>query len=449
MTECRGQVLLFQGEKSKKVVGEFSGGEMSSDGGLMLLRDYEKSFGVTRRFAECFTDYRKQDQVEHSVEALVMQRLFALCAGYEDLNDHDALRRDPVFELAVGESLAGRCTLNRVENSKVGKAAGDRYCRIEAKGDDLERFYVREYLRATKRAPKEIIIDADANDVTLYGKQEGRAFHGFYGDYCYLPLSLYAGDHLLFTKLRPSNIDASSGTVEALKIVVPEIRKRFPKVRIILRADSGFARDEIMAFCESNRVDYVLGLAKNERLIAHIGSQMEKAQELHVSTGRAARVFTEFTYETLDSWSRKRRVVAKAEHLEKGANPRFIVTSLSRSLFATAELYEELYCARGNMENRIKEQLQLFSDRLSVHTFHGNQVRLYFCAAAYVLMTAFRLRALKGTELARAHFDTIRLKLFKLGVKVVTSVRRVLLEFAESYPYRELFLRVHGALNAP
>jgi len=449
MTECNQQRFGFQVEESRQVVGEFNGGAMSSDGGLMLLREFERQFGVTKRFACCFVDHRRQEQVEYSVEALVAQRIYALCAGYEDLNDHDALRTDPIIRLAVGDELAGRHTLNRVENSKVGQAKHHRYCKVEVIPAAVEQFFVKEYLRAIRSAPKEIIIDADANDVTLYGKQEQRHFHAFYGEYCYLPLSFYAGDHLLFTKLRPSDIDASLGTVEALQIIVPKIRRRFPKARIILRGDSAFAREEIMAHCEANGIEYVLGLAKNQRLTAKIADELNKAQRLYSESGKSARVFTEFRHETLESWSRKRRVIAKAEHLEKGANPRFIVTSLKRSQRRAIELYEELYCARGDMENRIKEQLQLFSDRLSVHTFEGNTLRHYFSAVAYVLMAAFRRRALRNTELARAYFDTIRLKLFKLGARVLTSVRRVVIQFTESYPFRALFADAYRALLSP
>jgi hypothetical protein len=306
----------------------------------------------------------------------------------------------------------------------------------------VDRMLVEVFRQAHREAPPEIIFDLDCTDDPLHGEQEGRFFHGYYGHYCYLPLYLFCGEHLLAARLRPSNIDAAAGAVEELARIVAQIRASWPEVRITVRGDSGFCREELMTWCADNQVDYVLGLAKNERLKAEIGEERAQAAEQSGQTGRATRVFKEFWYQTRESWSRARRVVAKAESLEKGPNPRFVVTSLRAAQWPAQGLYEQLYCARGEMENRSKEQLLLFADRTSTARLHSNQVRLYFSAVAYLLLEALRRLGLKGTELAQAQCATLRLKLLKIGALIRITVRKVWVSLASGYPYAVLFRHV-------
>jgi hypothetical protein len=388
------------------VVGRFDGGAITSDAGGLLLREVEKRTGIIARFAACFRDYRKAEQVEHTVKELVAQRVYALALGYEDLNDHEQLRADPLLAILAekpdpsgesrvrerdrGKALAGKSTLNRLELTKATVDEKERYKKMVMNQGEVDRLLVEIFLEAHEQPPAEIILDLDATDDPVHGHQEGRFFHGYYGHYCYLPLYIFCGDHLLGGRLRPSNLDASAGCVEELVRIVSQIRQAWPQVKITLRGDSGFCREELMRWCEQEGVDYVLGLAKNPRLKAEIRSAQEQAAAEYAQTGRAARVFQEFRYQTRESWSRARRVVAKAEHLEKGANPRLVVTSLPEAAWEARALYEDLYGARGEMENRLKEQLMLFADRTSTAFLRSNQNRLYFSSVAYLLLEALR-----------------------------------------------------------
>ncbi|HZD92894.1 MAG TPA: IS1380 family transposase, partial [Candidatus Sulfotelmatobacter sp.] len=396
---------------------------------------------MVRQFAACFRDYRNVDLIEHTVEELVAQRIYGLALGYEDLNDHEELRKDPLLAVLVEkcdpdrEWLAGKSTLNRLELTPSTASAKARYKKIVADHAAVDRLFVEVFLAAHPQAPAQIILDLDATDDPLHGNQEGRFFHGYYGHYCYLPLYIFCGEFLLGARLRPSNIDASAGSIEELQRIVKQIRAVWPEVRILVRGDSGFCREELMAWCEAASVDYVLGLAKNERLQTEIKKELRKAKRQYHETGRAARFFREFYYQTRKSWSRRRRVVAKAEHLEKGENPRFVVTSLTAAEWPAPALYEELYCARGEMENRIKEQLMLFADRTSTAYLRSNQLRLYFSSVAYMLLQMLRRLGLAGTELAKAQCATIRLKLLKIGALIRISVRKVWVSLAGGYPY--------------
>jgi Transposase DDE domain group 1 len=395
------------------------------------------------RFAARFDDARVQAQVEHRVAAMVAQRVFGIALGYENLVDHDQLRHDPVLAPLAGKlsarrrdcaPLAGKSTLNRLEHAPRGPS---RYHKIGHDGAAIERLFVDLFLDAHKTPPEEIILDLDATDDPLHGHQEGRFFHGYYDCHCYLPLYVFCGRHLLAAKLRRSNIDASAGAVEEVVRIVAQIRARWPKAGILLRADSGFARDEIMAWCEANGVDYVFGLARNERLVGAIADDLAAAEIESLSHGGPARRFADFAWRTLDSWSRTRRVVAKAEHLPKGPNPRFVVTSLAASTIDARALYEDIYCARGDAENRIKEQqLDLFADRTSAATMRANQLRLWFASFAYVLLDALRRIGLRHTQFATATCGTIRLKLLKIGAQVRTSVRRIKVAMTSACPYQ-------------
>jgi hypothetical protein len=446
------------------VVGRFDGGAITSDGGGLLLREVEKRTGIIAQFAACFTDHRNPERIEHTVKELVAQRVYALALGYEDLNDHDPLRHDPLLAVLAekadpsgesrarerdqGKALAGKSTLNRLELTGEVVSEEERYKKIVMDQEAVDRMLVEVFLQAHRDAPQEIVLDLDATDDPVHGNQEGRFFHGYYGHYCYLPLYIFCGDFLLGARLRPSNIDASAGCVEELERIAAQVRAAWPEVRIVVRGDSGFCREELMVWCEQHQVDYVLGLAKNERLKAEIATELEQAASAYAATGQTARVFKEFTYQTRQSWSRARRVVAKAEHLEKGSNPRFVVTSLAPQAWGARRLYEELYCARGEMENRIKEQLSLFADRTSTALLRSNQVRLYFSSVAYLLMEALRRLGLAGTELARVQCDTLRRKLLKIGAQIRITVRKVWVSLAGGYPYAALFAQVWAQLRA-
>ena len=452
-TECSQIGFEFHSLKNRAIRAQFDGGAITSDGGGLLLREVEKRTGILRRFATCFTDYRNPDLIEHRVEELVAQRVYGLALGYEDLNDHDELRKDPLLAVLVeksdpSETLAGKSTLNRLELTRATASAKERYKKIVLDHAAVDGMLVDVFLQAHPQAPQQIILDLDATDDPLYGKQEGRFFHGYYGHYCYLPLYIFCGEFLLGARLRPSNIDGAAGSVQELKRIVQQIRSAWPEVHIVVRGDSGFCREELMAWCEAEAVDYLLGLAKNERLKAEIQEPMKEAEALYRQSGRAARVFHEFVYQTRESWGRVRRVVAKAEYLKKGENPRFIVTSLSREPWPAQPLYEQHYCARGDMENRIKEQLMLFSDRTSTAYLCSNQLRLYFSSVAYVLLQMLRRLGLEGTELAKAQCTTIRLKLLKIGALIRITVRKVWVALAGGYPYAELFRQIHAKLSA-
>jgi hypothetical protein len=457
--------MTFQQLGRRAVIGRFDGGRISSDAGGLLLREVEKRFGIVKRFSGCFRDYREPQRTEHSVESLVGQRIYGMALGYEDLNDHDRLRYDVVMgvlcekvdptgsnrvrEKNQGKAIAGKSTLNRLELTPENANENSRYKKIVAEGEKIDELMVDLYIQSQAVAPGEVVLDVDATDDPLHGHQEGRFFHGYYAEYCYLPLYIFSGEHLLCARLRQANEDPASGVIVELKRIIGRLREVWPGVRIIVRGDSGFCRDEIMSYCEhKEKVDYVLGLAKNSRLIEQIELEMAEAQQLHQATQKAARVFKDFRYRTRRSWSSERRVVGKAEYLTKGANPRFIVTSMASEEKEARSLYEDFYCARGDMENRIKEQqLGLFADRTSTAWMRSNQLRLYFSSFAYILMQTLRRLGLKGTELAQAQCDTIRLKLFKIGAQIQVTVRKVWISFSESYPYLSLFQKVLARLQ--
>jgi hypothetical protein len=465
MTQCIQQQLLFQDLGDRTVVGQFDGGNVTSDAGGLLLREVETKFGFIARFAQCFTDHRDPDSCEHTLLDLLKQRVFGLSLGYEDLNDHDRLRHDPFLAVLVGKkdpqgqdrlrardrgkALAGKSTLNRLELTAVGAKADSRYKKIVGHLDDMQRFFVDAFVLQETGTPRVLVLDLDATDALIHGQQLGRFFHGYYDAYCYLPLYIFCGDHPLLALLRPSNIDACTGALKHVIRIVAQLRQRWPDVKIILRADSGFCREHLMRWCENNRVEYLFGMAQNKRLKRILGQEMHEAQQQFQQTGQPARVFRDFTYRTKKSWSRERRVVGKAEHLTKGANPRFVVTSLSKDEYDMQTLYEKQYCARGNMENRIKEQqLFMFADRVSCQTLRANQIRLCLSTVGYIVMRALRQFGLAETELASAQCDTLRLKLLKIGALIRFSVRRVYVAFSEAYPLQELFSRVVEKLRA-
>ena len=463
----------FQKLGGRDLVCRFDGGDITSDGGVLVLKKLEEKTGIVRRFAACFEDYRSATQIEHPLLDLITQRVFGLALGYEDLNDHDELRRDPMLAVALnkddvkgqqrrraqdrGKALAGKSTLNRLELTAPDYDGSPRQKesnkpetkKITVDPESIDALLVDLFLEAQQQAPDQIILDVDATDDLLYGKQEGRFYHGYYKDYCYLPLYVFCGEHLLCSRLRRSNTDASADSVEELEPLVARIRQHWPAVKIWLRGDSGFCREKLMAWCESEGFDYVFGLAQNERLKKQIEAQMAQAEQRYQQTQAAARVFTEFLYATEKTWSRERRVVAKAEHLDKGANPRFLVTSLSAEQKPAQELYEKVYCARGEMENRIKEQqLDLFADRTSTAKMWSNQLRLYFSSIAYVLLQTLRRIGLAGTELEKAQCGTIRLKLLKIGAQIRVTARKIWVSLSEAYPYATLFARVLANLDA-
>lgn len=469
MTQCNQLSFSFGTLGRREVVGRFDGGHISSFGGVGLLMMAERATGVCRQLAACFTDHRVPDRCEHPVEQLVAQRLFALALGYEDLNDHDRLRFDPLLAAAVGcedllgaarhrpadrgAALAGKSTLNRMELTPIGARRSARYKKIVADRMAIERLLVDLFLQAHHRAPKQIVLDLDATDVTLHGDQPGKHFHGYYDDYCYLPLYIHCGEHVLCAKLRPSNIDASRGALDEVKRLVAHIRERWPKTRIVLRADSGFCRDELMDWSESqDNVDYLLGLARNKRLVKMIGKPMHEVYEQCLETNKPARQFVELDYRTRKSWSRSRRVVAKAEYLpgtqRDKANPRFVVTSLPADRINARTLYEDHYCPRGEAENRIKEcQLDLFGHRLSTTAFRANQLRLWLAAAAYALSRAMIRLALGGTAWAAMQTRTLREKLLKIGARVVVTARKVWVHLSTSFPDQQMFTQMYDRLQ--
>jgi hypothetical protein len=467
-TECNDQGFLFQELASRKIVVDFAGGYLSSDGGGVFLRELEVRSSLLRELSECFIDRRDQRFVEHSVQSLISQRVNGLVLGYEDLNDHDELRRDPLHGLIAGKSdplgqdrilerdkgkaLAAHSTLNRLE---LGAELVDkRYHKIQPQAEKIEALLIRRGLKAIPRKVREIVLDFDATDDPLHGAQEGAFFHGFYRQYCYLPLYCFCGNIPLLAKLRDCKRDASEGTVEALEKIGPAIRNRFGrKVRIIVRGDASFARDPIMSWCEAQGIFYCFGLARNDRLQAELEGEFERLQE-QINQGALqapCRSFVQFDYATLQSWGRPRRVIGKVEILPKGNNPRFIVTNLPAEgfkgdarAFSPAALYENFYCARGDMENRIKEQqLDLFADRTSTHWMASNQLRLWFSAFAHLLVSTLRAWVLRGTELEHASIGQIRLRLFKIAASFKVSVRRIHIELCSAYPLKGLFTQIH------
>ena len=445
MTECNQSSFGFEASGKREIVARFDGGTISTDGGAFLLRQTDRRLNLLPRLAGCFLDGRNQNLIEHTVAEMLAQRVYGIALGYEDLNDHEQLRKDPVFGILAGREdsdtpLAGKSTLNRME---LGAGVKDRYKKITFWKDSVDELLVNVFVESHRSAPAEIILDVDTTDLPLHGKQEGRFFHGYYDNYCYLPLYIFCGDHVLCARLREANHDAAFGCLAEIKKIVTQIRTAWPEVKIVLRGDSGFCRNELMSWCEANRVDFVFGLARNQRLRKIVGAGMHEAAEQWNRTGKPARVFSEFPYRTKKTkkggWDRERRVVAKAEHIDGKENPRFVVTSLTDE---SRKLYEEIYCARGDMENRIKEQFSLFADRVSAETMRANQLRLYLSAMAYVLVSGLRRLGLKATELAEAQISTIRTKLLKIGARIRITVRKVWVSMASSYPWQNLYQEV-------
>lgn len=464
-TDCSQRTFGFQQVGGREIVARFDGGRVTSDGGGILLREVEDRFGFVESFAACFTDHRDSESIEHPVVDLLKQRIYGLCLGYEDLNDHDWLRHDALLATLVGKAdpegndrrqlrdkgkaLAGKSTLNRLELTPVGADAGHRYKKISANLHAINQFLVDAFVIQHSVPPQRIVLDLDATDDPIHGHQLGRFFHGYYDSYCFLPLYIFCGDHPLLAMLRPSNIDAATGAVKQVARIVEQIRLVWPDVAIVVRGDSGFCRDELLNWCETNRVDYVIGLPKNSRLRRILGKELHEAKQLFEETHKASRVFKDFVYRTRKSWSCERRVIGKAEHLEKGSNPRFVVTTLPPESFAPSVVYEVEYCGRGNMENRIKEQqLCLFADRTSCQTFRANQLRLAFSTVAYILLRALREFGLKGTALETAQADTIRLRLLKIGAVIRVTVRKVWIALSEASPWRALFGQAYDRLTA-
>jgi len=448
MTECNQSSFGFEASGRREIVARFDGGTISSDGGAFLLRETDKRLNLLPRLAECFLDGRNQNLIAHTIQEMLSQRVYGLALGYEDINDHEQLRNDPVFGILAGrealeEPLAGKSTLNRME---LGTGTHDRYKRITFWKEAMDELLVKVFIESHGSAPGEIVLDVDTTDLPLHGKQEGRFFHGYYDNYCYLPLYVFCGDHVLCSRLREANHDASFGCLAEIRRIVMQIRATWPEVRIVLRGDSGFCRNELMSWCESNSVDFVFGLARNQRLRKIIGQQMHEATQQWNQTSKPARVFTEFEYSTKKTrkggWDCERRVVAKAEHIDGKENPRFVVTSLTSKEWLPRALYEELYCARGDMENRIKEQFSLFADRVSTETIRANQMRLYLSAMAYILVSGLRRLGLQATELAQAQVSTIRIKLLKIGAQIRVTVRKVWVSMASSYPFQDLYQQI-------
>jgi hypothetical protein len=448
MTECTQSGFGFEACGSREIVARFDGGTITSDGGAFLLRQTDKRLNLLPRLAECFLDGRNQLLVAHSVVEMLSQRVYGLALGYEDLNDHDQLRSDPVFGILAGredleEPLAGKSTLNRME---LGTGTKDRYKKITFWKEGLDELLVNLFIESHQSPPAEIILDVDTTDLPLHGKQEGRFFHGYYDHYCYLPLYIFCGEQVLCARLREANHDAAFGSLQEIQRIVAQIRSAWPAVKIILRGDSGFCRNALMSWCENNGVDFVFGLARNQRLRKIIGAEMHEATQQWNQTGKPARVFREFDYQTRKTkkggWDRERRVAAKAEHIDGKENPRFVVTSLTHEQWPAQALYEKLYCARGDMENRIEEQFSLFADRVSAETMRANQMRLYLSTMAYILVSGLRRLGLKATELAEAQVSTIRTKLLKIGAQIRVTVRKVWVSMASSYPWQELYQQV-------
>jgi hypothetical protein len=448
MTECNQSSFGFEATGRREIVARFDGGTISSDGGAFLLRQTDKRLNLLARMAVCFLDGRNQDMVEHSILEMLSQRVYGLALGYEDINDHEQLRHDPVFGILAGrekweDPLAGKSTLNRME---LGTGINDRYKKITFWKEGIDEVLVKVFIESYQKAPDQIILDIDSTDLPLHGKQEGRFFHGYYDNYCYLPLYIFCGEQVLCARLREANHDAAFGSLAEIQRIVTQLRAAWPEVKIILRGDSGFCRNELMSWCEAHRVDFVFGMARNQRLRRIIGAEMHAATQQWKETGKPARVFSEFRYQTKKTkqggWDRERRVAAKAEHIDGKENPRFVVTSLTSEEWAAQALYEELYCGRGDMENRIKEQFSLFADRVSAETMRANQMRLYLSTMAYVLVSGLRRLGLKGTELAQAQVSTIRTKLLKIGAQIRVTVRKVWVSMASSYPWQGLYQQV-------
>ena len=450
----------------RRIDVDFSAGRVSSDGGGFVLREADRRLELSEQLASCFIDHRRPDLIDHTVRELVAQRVIGLALGYEDLDDHDELSKDPLLATLVGkkdptgasrlqsrgQALASSSTLGRVERTKEDATSLSRYAKVVVDFDAMERVFLNKFIESyAGRVPERITLDLDPSDVALHGTQEQRFFHGYYGHYCYLPMYVYCGEYPLSVQMRPANIDGAKGAKELCERIVNKLRKVWPKTHIIIRADSGFCRDDLLSWCEAtDGVDYVIGMAKNSRLNTMLSKPAERAHREFLRSGHASRSFKDLRYRTHKTWSRTRRVVGKAEHLSKGANPRFVVTSLSAKEFEKRYVYEDLYCARGEMENRIKEvQLDLFGDRASCHTFRGNALRLWFSMAAQLLVVTIRNVALVDTELSRAQAATLRTKLFKIGALVSISVRRIYVRLSSAFPRKQLLAQALARLRQP
>lgn len=436
MSDCNAELFHFPSFDCRKIEGSFSGGDVSSDGGVMLLRQADRRLGLCRALSEVIIDPRAAELITHRQSDLLRQRIYGLALGYEDLNDHDTLRKDLVWQSAVerDQELASSPTLCRLENRADCQSAWA-----------ISGVLVDLFMKSFKRAPSELVLDFDATDDRVHGLQQGRFFHGYYGDWCFLPLYVFCGEQLLVSYLRPSNIDVAKHAWAILKLLVRRLRQAWPGVKIIFRGDSGFCRWKMLRWCEREDVHYIVGLAKNSRLLALAEELNQRAETRFESTREKQRLFGWLDY-AAHTWDRERRIIAKAEHSSQGRNPRFVVTNLEGDAQA---LYDEGYCARGEMENRIKEQqLGLFADRTSCHGWWANQFRLLLSAAAYVLMETIRRVGLCGSELARAQVTTIRLKLLKIGTVILRNTRRIRLLFSSAYPYQALFDSVLRRLSS-
>jgi hypothetical protein len=452
-TQCKQNELQFQDIGKKKVVVKNDGEKTSSDGGLIILREIEEKRKIIERFSECFFDGRNQKKITHSLLNLLKQRILGICLGYEDINDHEQWRYDPMLAFCCNRNqntaLAGKSTLNRME-LPVTLEKDKRYKKISYNSEAIRELFIKVFTESYKTEPEEIILDLDATDDPLHGEQEGRFFHGYYDEYCYLPLYAFVGEHLLLADLLKADSDPGNQAISRLRYLIYKIREVWPLVRIIVRADSGFCRKEIMSFCESqDNVDYVLGLKGNSRLKKAMGTALELAKKGYKESGCKQRIFKEIKYKTKKSWSKKRRVIGKAEYSSLGENIRFVVTSIDETEYSSQALYEDLYCGRGNMENRIKEQqLYLFADRTSTHYLKSNQLRLWLSSLAYVLFVILRNTGLASTDLDRAQVDTIRLKLLKVSAFVKESCRRIFIRIPESFPYWDIWITVRNNLCA-
>jgi hypothetical protein len=453
MTECNRDRFEFASTSgTRPIVAEFSGGTITTDAGSLVLKETDAKMNLLTRFGQCFTDRRSPLLIEHTLEQMLRQRVYGLALGYEDLNDHDLLRLDPLLGVMAGKSepgtdlLAGKSTLNRME---LGTGTPSRYKKITFWRDSVDELLVDIFLEAHPVAPAQIVLDIDTTDMALHGNQEDKFYHGYYKQYCYLPLYIFCGDYVLCARLRPSSIGPAVGSRKEVERIVKQIRQRWPDVEIILRGDSGFCADELLTWCDNNGVHYVVGVARNQRLEKLIDGPLAEAKQQFEATQQPARVFVEFDHKTLKgTWNKDRRVVAKAEHINGKSNPRFIVTSLDAQRWEKQKLYEGLYCGRGDMENRIKEQFVLFADRVSVSTMRGNQLRIYLSVIAYTLMNGLRRLGLKATTMATAQVGTIRLKLLKIGALIQVTVRKVWVRMASSYPYQAMFSQVLHQLRS-
>lgn len=441
MTECNSQPLLFSSLKRKIIQADFNGGHLTSDAGAALLREVDKRIGLIDAITDCIGDPRQPAKITHDLRTLVAQRIFAIAMGYEDLNDHDSLRDDPLLQIVTERGM----------NERQPLASASTLCRFENRMDrktlaKMAKVFVEQFIASHDTPPEQIILDFDATDDPVHGSQEGRFFHGYYDHYCFLPLYVFCGDQLLAAYLRPSKIDGAKHSRAILKLLVRRFRQVWPNVRIIFRGDSGFCRWRLLRWCDKHGVYYITGLAKNPVLLREAQPWTIPAEWHHRRTGQKQRLFGSFSY-AAGTWDRERRVIIKAEHGSQGANPRFVVTNLPGDPHA---LYDDVYCQRGDMENRIKEQqLDLFAGRTSCHSFLSNQFRLLLSSAAYVLLESLRRLGLKGTELARAQAGTIRLKLLKIGARIICSARRIVLHLAGGYPLKHLFTQILLRLRNP